>query len=142
MVLPTQIIATTPPANVIPECCNNAASWDESTYNALPTTDTWTNGNNPFGNTSNPVYIKDLLDIPTGANIAINNMEFRFGLNGKVIVHPGATLTLNGTKFTASPTCNTMWQGVEVWGDLSQPNNINAQGKLVMQSFNSVQSCI
>ncbi|MEI2757826.1 MAG: T9SS type A sorting domain-containing protein [Bacteroidia bacterium] len=141
-ILGDQIDGDVAPANVIPECCNNAASWDESTYNALPTTDTWTNGNNPFGNTSNPVYIKDLLDIPTGANIAINNMEFRFGLNGKVIVHPGATLTLNGTKFTASPTCNTMWQGVEVWGDLSQPNNINAQGKLVMQNFNSVQSCI
>ena len=141
-VLGEQIDGDVAPANITPQCCNQFATWDKITYTAFTNTTTWTNGNNPFGNTNNPVYIKDLLDIPTGANISIDNMEFRFGLTAKVIVHPGATLTLNGTKFTASPTCNTMWEGVEVWGDKSQSTNINAQGKLVLQDLNGVQSKI
>ena len=46
----------------------------------------------------------------------IQNMNFEFGRDAKVVVHTGGKLILNSTTFSGLLDCNTLWQGVEVKG--------------------------
>lgn len=79
---------------------------------ALP----WTPANNPFGNIST-VNIKNVLRINKDVHLIIKGMRFEFGVNAKVFIEDGATLTLESesgvpTIFTAYTCPNTMWQGI------------------------------
>ncbi len=87
-------------------------------------TQTWTLGANPFGNSTNTVWIKNSLIIPSGKNITIKGMRFEFGPEALVIVQAGATLKLekNGstpTIFTSYSCPNTMWKGIELYSSVS-----------------------
>lgn len=145
------------------DCCSE----DPSLYtNGVPSSftvsasDSWSSGsgNNPWNTTSvNQVYIHNELIIQTGVNLVINGMTFCFSPSGKVIIQPGATLTMNGTIFKGIKSCNNMWQGVEVWGNSSYrhflpviglPGSHNPvpdaygqskQGKLIMNNSASIQ---
>jgi hypothetical protein len=44
-------------------------------------------------------------------------MVIGFYDNARVVIEPGAKLTLNNTRLTAGPCDAKMWLGVEVWGD-------------------------
>ncbi|MFT6814325.1 MAG: hypothetical protein ACJAZ3_000211 [Sphingobacteriales bacterium] len=90
-------------------------------YDAYAST-TWRPGvgNNPWDDVDGIINIKDELRIMYGANIAIEDMTFKFGENAKVIVANGARLTLRRTKFTVYDNCpNIMWTGIQVAGFVS-----------------------
>jgi len=48
--------------------------------------------------------------------------------NTKIVVEPGAKLIVDGGTITNA--CNEKWAGIEVWGDISQPQTEEFQGKL------------
>ncbi len=117
---------------------------------------TWTPILNPFNtNGGNTVYIENELRIPEGADITIQNMIFKFGPNGKVIVENAVNtgqiagkLTLDNTVLTsADSACGTMWQGVRVWGvpwRLQNPNDPLAvypsQGEFYMYNYSRIEN--
>ena len=80
--------------------------------------------------------------IRSGATLTITGSVYEFGKWANVIVEPGATLELVGTTLTNHEECHLIWQGVEVQGDATmpqQPELINGvwvyhQGRLVMQN--------
>ncbi len=80
--------------------------------------------------------------IRSGASLTITGSVYEFGVRGKIIIEPGATLELVGTTLTNHEECHLIWQGVEVQGDATmpqQPELINGvwvyhQGRLVMQN--------
>jgi len=82
------------------------------------------------------------IHIRSGATLTITGSVYEFGKWAKVIVEPGATLELVGTTLTNHEECHLIWQGVEVQGDATmpqQPELINGvwvyhQGRLVMQN--------
>lgn len=108
-------------------------------YNAInytaTTSATWTPGagSNPFGSTTGIVYISNTLIIPKGIDIEIQNMDFRFGPEGRIIIEngngtlEGGELTLTNTICQANDVCEpgSTWKGIEVWGN---PNQLNFGG--------------
>ncbi|MBU0490064.1 MAG: SprB repeat-containing protein, partial [Bacteroidetes bacterium] len=60
--------------------------------------------------------MKGLLEITNGATLKISNGQMMFGIDGKIIVHPGCTLQVADAVLCGDTICNTMWQGIEVWG--------------------------
>lgn len=98
---------------ITPQCCASVNTYDKFTFSA-PASATWTAGSNPF-NPSGTVLIRNELRIPTGKNVTIQNMTFKFEDGAKVIIEKNAKLTLDGTTFT-STDCGVMWQGIEMWG--------------------------
>jgi hypothetical protein len=72
-------------------------------------------GLNPW-NSNSTIKIKDELRIAAGVNVDIVNATFEFGLNGKIIIEPGAKLTMHGCTLSGSSQCNAMWQGIRVLG--------------------------
>lgn len=97
------------------------------------TSDIWSPGstNNPFGSTTGIVYIENELRIPKGIDIEIQDMDFRFGPQGIIIVEDGNG-TLEGGELILTNTicqaddgiCNSAntWKGIEVWGNPKQLN--------------------
>lgn len=84
--------------------------------------------------------IRDTVIIRPGAVCTLQCASVQFGPWGRIIVEPGGTLSLKGTKLTGLPSCTTMWQGIEVWGDPTH-THANAfqqsfQGKLIMDRVN------
>lgn len=111
-----------------PNCCSYTYTYSFS--NAAIGTSTTFNG---------AVFsVKDIMTISGNSTVTFNNCTVEFGPWGKVIVEPGSTLILNGTKFTGLQTCGTMWQGIEVWGNPSVSHagvaNQAQQGKLVVRN--------
>ncbi|MBA3285473.1 MAG: hypothetical protein H0U27_10510 [Nitrosopumilus sp.] len=127
--------------NDVEFCCDENNNWNYTIFNAPAANSTWSDNSNPLNNAVSPVLIKDELRIPQYANVIINNMEFQFGLSGKVVIEAGATLTINGTTFKGSPTCSTMWQGVIVEGIKNNPN-LASQGQFYMNQLGGNNSKI
>ena len=112
-------------------------------------TQTWTASmsNPPFEIENGIVYVKEELRIKAGAVLTLEDMEFHFSPDAKVIVErgtsstPGGKLILKNTTFTADIRCaeELMWQGVEVHGHRDEiqgfPNPSSA-------SHNSIQGAI
>ncbi|OWY25120.1 hypothetical protein C7N43_34250 [Sphingobacteriales bacterium UPWRP_1] len=91
-------------------------SLDYMATNTAPTL--WTNGSNQLNNANtatSPLVFGGTLTIPTGANIVISGMNIEFGPNARIVVEPGANLTLQNCHFTGA--CNQMWQGIQVYGN-------------------------
>ncbi|MFN0188789.1 MAG: hypothetical protein ACKVQV_08815, partial [Bacteroidia bacterium] len=105
--------------NLDRECCNfNTEYHIDDDFNAEES-GTWTPTANPLNNgTGNVAIIKNELEIMPNVTVHIVRMELQFSLTGKIIVHPGAKLYIEGTKLNGNPICETMWKGVEVWSDI------------------------
>ena len=76
-----------------------------------------------------------LLTIKTGADITLNNISMALSPNAKVVVEPGARLTLNCVYFTAlgyAVSNATRWAGIEVWGNAALTQDMQSSG----MSFN------
>lgn len=100
--------------------------------------ETWTPNDNPLSNDTSLVRIKEELRFTAGSNITIKNMRFEFYEDARVVIEPGAWLTLDSTTFTIGPCHAKMWLGVEVWGDPQAAQlPYSNQGYLRMQN-NSV----
>lgn len=148
------------------DCCANF-SVSENGYIAT-VSETWTPGttSNPFGSTSGVVYFKDDLIIKAGTDIEIDNMEFHFGPDARVIVErgeeeyeTGAFLKLtNGAIFTADFRCEgreisdcenmetceaQIWPGVIVEGygneNVQDWNTSTNHGRMLMEDNSMVE---
>lgn len=92
---------------------------------------TWTSAA-PFDNDNDGIVrIAGTLRITTGKTLTINGgIHFEFGENGKVVVERGAKFIINST--TANPSTfenasickNSMWQGIEVWGETNNHHQL------------------
>ncbi len=71
------------------QCCIANQWYSAETFTAN-ISETWEPGHNPFGNTTDPVYIKDALIIAANKNITIKNMTFKFAPDAKVVVERAA----------------------------------------------------
>lgn len=106
--------------------CSNSTTWQ---YNAT--------GNNPW-NTNSTVHIIDKLEILPGVTLTIKDMLFKFSEQAKVIINPGATLIMDGTKFTSNYDVENCvqfpytWKGVEVRGNPLLNQEAFHQGQLRM----------
>jgi len=120
------------------------------------TTQTWTNGTFISGPFIIPYTFGAIntfdgkLIIPNGVTLTIDGitMEFtdsrKLPYESKVIVEPGGQLRLiNGAKLTAFSDCpNSMWDGVEIWGDSSLTQTPENQGKLFMDDLSIIENAI
>jgi len=77
-------------------------------------------------------YFKDHdIVVETGVTLTITG-ELYFVPQAKLIVKPGARLVLDGG--TIGSSCNSLWQGVEVWGKYNLPQNILNQGVIEIKN--------
>lgn len=77
-------------------------------------------------------YFKDHdIVVETGVTLTITG-ELFFVPQAKLIVKPGARLVLDGG--TIGSSCNSLWQGVEVWGKYNLPQNILNQGVIEIKN--------
>ena len=105
--------------NLDRECCNFNTEYHIDDHFNAEESGTWTPTANPLNNgTGNVAIIKNELEIMPNVTVHIVGMELQFSLTGKIIVHPGAKLFIEGTKLNGNPICETMWKGVEVWSDI------------------------
>lgn len=87
------------------------------------------------------VYSPKDITIKEGVSLTITG-EVMMGKNAKIIVEPGAVLTIDGGTITNIPFCDKedeRWSGIEVWG-ISSDNQLEyaghplVQGKLILES--------
>lgn len=134
-------------------CCINSATFDADTYVASSGTWSPNTGGAPqhpfYSSIGGDVYIKEELRIPAGVAVTINNMNFHFAPDARVVIEnagsgQGGKLTLNNTTFTVDDRCTNdkLWLGVEVWGNttLTQGNISNTtQGRLLVQNNSKIE---
>jgi len=89
-------------------------------------------------------HIQGDLIIKTNANLSIQS-KTTFVEGGKIIVEPGATLTVDGGFLTNK--CGSMWQGIQVWGDsdasqYTPPGQPCAQGKLILKNSAVIENAV
>ena len=88
--------------------------------------------------------IGGLLSIEPDVELTLNNTTNFYIAGTKIVVKPGALLTIDNALLTS--THDTIWQGIEVWGDATQhqfeftTGNPLAQGKLIMQNNATIQN--
>jgi len=115
-------------------CCIDSRNYQIKKHNAI--SGTW-NGSSPIAPGSSSITIKEELRIPAGVSLTINNMTLEFAPGARLVIENGTSgsqggkLILNGTTLTVDDRCdtNTMWLGVEVWG-----NTTAAQGSVLNSS--------
>lgn len=103
----------------------------------IATTTTWTPGT--FGGATTVTAVGTII-VKSGVTLTIDGLTIEFAdsrkmpFDTKLIVEPGAELRLvNGTVLTSLSECqSTMWSGVQVWGNSTQPQTTAYQGKLTM----------
>jgi len=81
-----------------------------------------------------PLIMRGTLRIAPGQSLTIDTKFIEFGPQGEIIVERGATLETIAANLTGLSQCNTMWQGIEVWGNSSKthfPVDLQFQGKIV-----------
>jgi hypothetical protein len=103
---------------------------------------------NPWGVSNSDIAMQGDLIIPSGVNVVIKNMTFRFAPEAKVIIEQGAKLTLDNTVFTNMKlACDDSeaeyWQGVQVYGTRLQhqypQNNPTYQGMLELKNRATIE---
>ncbi|MFH1320903.1 MAG: T9SS type A sorting domain-containing protein [Bacteroidota bacterium] len=140
--------------NIIPnvtgyndDCCLNTVNYDVENY-IVNVDEVWAAGVDslPQGQPTQDnikVIIKETLRIKSGVTLTIEGRRLAFGINGKIIVERGGVLHLtigyySSSTFYATLTgikyCNTMWQGVEVWGSSLKAQTQTNQGKIIIES--------
>lgn len=103
-------------------------------------TETWTPDDNPLSNDTSLVRIEEELRIVSGTHITIKNMRFEFFEDARVVVEPGAHLTLDSTIFTIGPCDAHMWLGVEVWGTSTESQYVSGyQGHLELRNNSIIE---
>lgn len=114
------------------ECCEELALVKDMsrTIPAGPP-DIWYLGDNPFGNTSDPVQINCELRFATGSTIVMHDMVFHFGPEARMTIEPGAKVTMIGCRATGS--CERRWKGIRIEGTTGDPlQQIASQGRLYL----------
>jgi hypothetical protein len=73
----------------------------------------WSQTNNPINNSGQPIRISGTLTFTGSGIYALNNMQFEFGENGKIVIESGATMRIDQSILKAT-SCAKFWQGIEV----------------------------
>ena len=81
--------------------------------------------------------------ISAGVDVTITNSNLYFGKYARIVIEPGASLTVNGSTLDYFEPCLEKWRGVEVAGVSNQPQRDQygnyLQGRIVLEN-NSVIS--
>ena len=64
----------------------------------------------------------DLVEIRPGSQLTLENTTLRMVNDGQIIVQRGAKLIIDNSTIT-NACVNGTWYGIEVWGNLDEPNN-------------------
>lgn len=88
--------------------------------------------------------IGDLI-IDSSYILTIKSSKIRFSdENSRIIINPGAKLIVDGSILTS--TCNDMWQGIEVWGNADEHQNIIngicEQGVLQLENETVIENAV
>ncbi len=77
--------------------------------------------------TQQDLYINDSIRVKPTGKLTLTGCNIQFKKNARLIIEDGGTVTLNNTVLTS---CDSMWRGVEVWGNrtFSQEYDRNIQG--------------
>ena len=102
----------------------------------------------PLTITSNETWdfaIKMYQDIVVTNNATLTiSGEVKMPIDGKIIVHPGSKLVINGGKITSAH--DQLWQGIEVWGNNSthqyETNGSYGQGYLEVRNGATIENAI
>lgn len=120
-------------------CCAFNNGIDVQAYN-VTTTQTWS-GTNPINGTAQLVVGQELR-VKTGVNLTITNVTVRFLEQAKLVIEPGARLTINGTTHLTSTDCNSMWKGVELQGNYLLSQTTTNQGWFYLNSGTQISNAI
>lgn len=83
--------------------------------------------------------LKGNLRIQSGALLTVTNTcTVNMPPDSKVIIEPGARLIINGGKFTNS--CGQLWEGIEVWGNETKPQNTYYQGVIDISNGGQIEN--
>ncbi|MBL7105353.1 MAG: hypothetical protein ISS18_13575, partial [Bacteroidales bacterium] len=95
------------------------------------------------------VAIKYNLVIEPYGDLLLNNCNFTFTKNSKVIIKPGGKLTMDNSSFDKIDFClYYSWKGVEIWGNTEQhqfeynEDGDRYQGMLVMENNSAIINAI
>jgi hypothetical protein len=119
-------------ASLEPECCLPGLNETGLGNMSFTGDETWTYGDNPFGNTTEPVKVKGTFTFETGSKIDFKNMEFQFGPDAKIVIEPGARLIVDGATLTSA--CNVLWRGIFVVGNTNETQSYSKQGYLISKN--------
>ncbi len=82
---------------------------------------------------TNEITVEGDVIVNSGIELKIKDMIVRFGPKGRIIVKQEGILIIDNSTLTIldTPCENYMWQGIEVWGDASQPSDASVQGQVI-----------
>lgn len=72
--------------------------------------------------------IREDLHIYYDKDLIVNNSIIEMGENSKIYVKEGAKLILNNSTITHIEGCDDTWAGIEVWGDPTESQGLDANG--------------
>lgn len=126
--------------------CNSLPDPIPLTWPGLaPTYATWSDPNQLDPNNSNKVIVKSF-EIPAGKTLEITSGVFEFlsqsynsapGSKVRIHVRRGGQLIIDGATLTR---CGSgFWDGIEVDGDISQPQGLAHQGKVIIRNGATIE---
>lgn len=117
-------------------CSEDPALFNPNNYNiindlTINSVAEYNNFLNLFNN--NPVIVKGTITFSGANSYSLTGKIMQFGPFGKMVVDRRVTMTADNCTFTGLQ-CGTMWQGIEVWGDASQPPTSTQHGKFIVNN--------
>ncbi|HML86174.1 MAG TPA: hypothetical protein PKE52_13550, partial [Bacteroidales bacterium] len=117
---------------------NQAGGWFTYEFDVPVNTNVFNDMTVASGNTINysnqNLNVRTEIRVKPNAKLNLTGCNVYFWPEAKLVIENGGVVVLNNTLLSS---CDTMWQGVEVWGDKSKPqyilNGQNWQGSLVMK---------
>jgi len=117
---------------------NQAGGWFTYEFDVPVNTNVFNDMTVASGNTINysnqNLNVRTEIRVKPNAKLNLTGCNVYFWPEAKLVIENGGAVVLNNTLLSS---CDTMWQGVEVWGDKSKPqyilNGQNWQGSLVMK---------
>ena len=99
-------------------------------------------GNNPFQSIDGEILINEDVKIPSGKEVNIKSLKFKFNSNKKLIIESGAKLVLDNSVFTSVDNCeqSIMWQGIELWGNKNEMQRPEYQGVIQLENGATIEN--
>jgi hypothetical protein len=124
-------------------CCSENQTYTTSLNNM--SNDNEGNFNVISGVTSNiyntgTYFIKGTITVEPNAILNIHDgTTIEFGPEGKIIVEPKGKLRISNSTLDGLSTCQTMWQGIEVWGNETSSNAAD-QGSVTISTGSIIKN--
>lgn len=115
--------------------CYKLSNYTPNTQNIeIAQNQTWTSDSlqNHYGVTGGVLKVSGNIIVDSSYHLTLDpSVVLQFSPNSKVIVKPGAKLTVNGATLTSA--CSEYWRGIEVWGNSYQSQIPNVNGQRIYQ---------